>query len=408
MAVAMAVAVGAAACQRDGPARNPLCDPVATSITDSSIGPLYVGEAVGALRARCLTVADTAVMVPMPGWVDTAAAKVLTVAGAPVLALHDGSRVVALRVTSPGPRTLDGIEVGTRITRFKGQPGLRVSLSAHSGVTLLQDQAHCGTIFDLSEWGASAPPLEDDPPLTAPAIASWSDTIVVTAITVSGCRDRSRHRAIDSAFNALEDSLSVPDSLAPRSPFPDTATPPLTSTGSPPAPATQPLPPAAAGSAPAGVVASSAELAALRRTLIVPVQGVEKDQLRDTYTETRGSAGATRPHEALDIRAPRGTPVLSATDGTLMRLFDSRTGGLMVYAADPTDRFILLYGHLDRYADGLRNGIPLRRGQVIGYVGTTGNAPIGTPHLHFGILRGKPSANWSRGTPVNPYPLLVP
>lgn len=401
---AVLVALAAAACQRDRPERNPLCDAVATSITDTSIGPLYIGEAVGALRARCLTVADTAVVIPMPGWVDTAAAKVLMVADAPVLALHDGARVVALRVTSPGPRTMDGIEVGTRISRFKREPGLRVSLSAHSGVALLQDQAHCGTIFDLSEWGAPVLPAADDPPLSAAAIASWSDTIVVTAITVTGCRDRTRHRAIDSVFNAREDTMSRPDSLAPQSPQrPDTA-PPLVP---PPTPApgntapASPLP----GTA---ISASSAELAALRRTLIVPVQGVAKGQLRDTYAETRGGPGAARTHEALDIRAPRGTPVLSAADGKLMRLFDSKTGGLMVYAADPTDRFILLYGHLDRYADGLRDGMALKQGQVIGYVGTTGNAPIGTPHLHFGILRGRPSANWSRGTPVNPYPLLVP
>lgn len=409
MAVVMAMVV-ATSCQRDGPARNPLCDAVATSITDTSIGPLYLGEAVGALRARCLTVADTAVIVPMPGWVDTAAAKVLTIAGAPVLALHDGSRVVALRVASPGPRTLDGIEVGTRITRFKREPGLRVSRSAHSGVTLLQDQAHCGIVFDLSEWGAPLPPLEDDPPLSAAAIAAWSDTIVVTAITVSGCRDRSRHRTIDSVFNALEDTMSPPDTLAPQSPSRiDTAVPPVASSAPRADAALPPLPaPPTTSSAGSGIVASGAELAALRRTLILPVQGVTKGQLRDTYAETRGGAGATRVHEALDIRAPRGTPVLSAADGKLMRLFDSRTGGLMVYAADPTDRFVLLYGHLDRYADGLRNGMPLKQGQVIGYVGTTGNAPIGTPHLHFGILRGKPSANWSRGTPVNPYPLLVP
>ena len=401
-ALVIATAMSVAACQRDGPARNPLCDAVATSITDSSVGPLFVGEAVGALRARCLTVADTAVIVPMPGWVDTVAAKRLMIGGAPVLALHDGARVVALRVTSPGPRTLDGIEVGTRIARFKREPGLRVTRSEHTGAALLQDQAHCGTIFDLSEWGAPLPAMEDDPPLSAAAIATWSDTIVVTAITVSGCRDRSRNRAIDSAFNAREDTMSLPDSLVPQSPRPDTV--PHASSPAP-APGT-----AAPASSPPGtaISASSAELAALRRTLIVPVQGVAKGQLRDTYAEARGGAEATRAHEALDILAPRGTPVLSAADGKLMRLFDSWTGGLMVYAADPSDRFILLYGHLERYAPGLRDGMPLKQGQVIGYVGTTGNAPLGTPHLHFGILRGKPSANWSRGTPVNPYTLLVP
>ena len=79
----------------------------------------------------------------------------------------------------------------------------------------------------------------------------------------------------------------------------------------------------------------------------------------------------------------------------------------MVYAADASDRFILMYGHLDHYADGLVEGQPLRSGQVIGYVGTTGNAPANTPHLHFAIARGRPSVAWWRGTPVNPYPLLT-
>ena len=79
----------------------------------------------------------------------------------------------------------------------------------------------------------------------------------------------------------------------------------------------------------------------------------------------------------------------------------------MVYASDPSDRFIFMYGHLDRYADGLKEGMPLKRGQVIGYVGTTGNAPPNTPHLHFAIVRGRPSVAWWRGTPVNPYPLLA-
>jgi peptidoglycan LD-endopeptidase LytH len=148
---------------------------------------------------------------------------------------------------------------------------------------------------------------------------------------------------------------------------------------------------------------TSRDLEALKRQLVIPVQGVTRSQLRDTYSEARGS----RTHGALDILAPRGTPVISAMDGKLMRLFNSRTGGLMVYAADPTDRFILLYGHLDRYAEGVRDGMPLKRGQVIGYVGTTGNAPPGTPHLHFGILRGQPSRNWSRGVALNPFPLLT-
>ncbi len=153
----------------------------------------------------------------------------------------------------------------------------------------------------------------------------------------------------------------------------------------------------------AGPSATPLELAALSAMLDVPVQGVERSRLRDTFAESRGD----HDHEAMDILAERGTPVLSATAGRLLRLFDSNAGGLMVYATDTSERFILLYGHLDRYADGLVEGMSLDRGQVIGYVGTTGNAPPGTPHLHFGILRGDPAVSWSRGTPVNPYRLLV-
>jgi murein DD-endopeptidase MepM/ murein hydrolase activator NlpD len=149
--------------------------------------------------------------------------------------------------------------------------------------------------------------------------------------------------------------------------------------------------------------ASLQDLAELGAALAVPVAGVAPGELRDTYAEARGG----RVHEALDIAAARGTPVLSAADGRLLRLFDSEPGGLMVYAADPSGRFILYYGHLDGYAEGLREGMPLVQGQVIGYVGTTGNAPPDAPHLHFGILRGNPDVSWWKGTPINPYPLLV-
>ena len=152
-----------------------------------------------------------------------------------------------------------------------------------------------------------------------------------------------------------------------------------------------------------GAVVTPAELSALSAQLEVPVQGVTRAELRDTYAEARGD----RVHEALDILAARGTPVLSATNGRVLKLFNSKAGGLMVYATDASERFILLYGHLDGYAPGLRDGMRLERGQVIGYVGTSGNAPPATPHLHFGILRGQPNVSWSRGVPINPYPLLV-
>lgn len=180
----------------------------------------------------------------------------------------------------------------------------------------------------------------------------------------------------------------------------------IDSTATVPAPwATEIIPDAPAVADPAAVPVEAAmpdELAQLSAMLDVPVAGVSRSSLRDTYTAARGD----RVHEAIDILAPRGTPVLSATDGRVLRLFNSKPGGLMVYATDPSERFILLYGHLDGYAEGLQDGMPLMRGQVIGYVGTTGNAPPDTPHLHFGILRGQPDVSWSVGVPVNPYPLL--
>jgi len=150
------------------------------------------------------------------------------------------------------------------------------------------------------------------------------------------------------------------------------------------------------------VAPTAAELAELASALIVPVAGVQSKDLLDTFNESRG----TRRHNALDIPAPRGTPVLSAADGRLLRMFSSEAGGLMVYASDPADRFVLMYAHLDRYADGLTDGMPLRRGDTIGYVGTTGNAPPNVPHLHFAIARTSNVGRWWTGLPVDPRPLL--
>jgi peptidoglycan LD-endopeptidase LytH len=376
------------------------CDQNATSITDTSVGPLYVGEAVGSLRVRCAAVADTTVVIPRAGSVDTIAAKRLTVAGVPVLATHENDRVVALRVTAPGPRTLYGVEVGTGIARFRSEPGIRVTRSPQTGVVVLQDRTHCGATFELSGWGGTQLPLEGNPPLAAPELVAWPDSIRITAITVATCTDRSNNRSVDSAFNARDDSVAA--ERAAIEALPDPRLTQLPEPAQTPSADVPPAPPPPAGVA--APVTSTSEMDALRRQLIVPVQGIARSALRDTYKEARG----TRTHEALDLPAPRGTPVVSAMDGKLMRLFDSKTGGLMVYASDPTDQYILLYGHLERYADGMRNGMPLKQGQVIGYVGTTGNAPPNTPHLHFGIMSGTPSVSWSRGTAVNPYELLKP
>jgi peptidoglycan LD-endopeptidase LytH len=154
-----------------------------------------------------------------------------------------------------------------------------------------------------------------------------------------------------------------------------------------------------------GAVATKAsDLATLAAELIIPLPGVKASELRDTFNEMRG--GGTRTHEALDIMAPRGTPVLSASNGRVLKLHDSKDGGLMVYAADASDRFVLMYAHLDHYADGMRDGLPLRQGQVIGYVGTTGNAAENAPHLHFGIAHPRDVKLWWTGPAIDPRPLL--
>lgn len=149
---------------------------------------------------------------------------------------------------------------------------------------------------------------------------------------------------------------------------------------------------------------SSTDLASLAAELIIPVAGVQASELRDTFNELRG--GGSRKHEALDILAPRGTPVLSASAGRVLKLHNSKDGGLMVYAADASDRFVLMYGHLDHYADGLSDGVPLRQGEIIGYVGTTGDAPANTPHLHFAIAHPKDVKLWWTGDAIDPRPLL--
>lgn len=137
--------------------------------------------------------------------------------------------------------------------------------------------------------------------------------------------------------------------------------------------------------------------------LIVPVQGITPAQLSNTFDDARGTE---RVHEALDIMAPRGTPVLAVADGRIEKLFDSKQGGLTLYQFEPSGRFAYYYAHLDRYAAGIAEGQSLRQGQVLGYVGSTGNADPDGPHLHFAIYVLGPEKQWHNGTPINPYPLL--
>jgi peptidoglycan LD-endopeptidase LytH len=137
--------------------------------------------------------------------------------------------------------------------------------------------------------------------------------------------------------------------------------------------------------------------------LLLPVQGVEREQLVDNFDERRGDR---RRHEAIDILAPRNTPVLAVADGKVAKLFGSVPGGHTIYQFDPEERYCYYYAHLERYAKGLKEGDPITRGQVIGYVGTSGNAPPDTPHLHFAIYRLGPDRRWWEGEPLDPFPLL--
>jgi murein DD-endopeptidase MepM/ murein hydrolase activator NlpD len=143
-----------------------------------------------------------------------------------------------------------------------------------------------------------------------------------------------------------------------------------------------------------------------RASLVIPVLGVSADQLSDTFSDDRG--GGTRLHEALDIMAPRGTPVVAAAPGTIGRLFQSDAGGNTIYVRSEDRRTIHYYAHLDAYAPGLEEGQEVRRGQRLGTVGSSGNANPEAPHLHFAILRTTPDAEWwEPATAINPYPLLA-
>ncbi len=134
--------------------------------------------------------------------------------------------------------------------------------------------------------------------------------------------------------------------------------------------------------------------------LLIPVQGVQSADLRDTFTQARS---ANRVHDAIDIMAARGTPVLAVHAGRVVKLFTSKPGGLTVYQLDPSDHVVYYYAHLDSYAPGLAEGQQLQRGDPIGTVGSTGNASADAPHLHFEVQLLGPQKQWWHATSINPY-----
>ena len=158
----------------------------------------------------------------------------------------------------------------------------------------------------------------------------------------------------------------------------------------------RPAPRAAVAPAPVAVQPSAGP--------IIPVAGVRPDQLVDTWGQSR--AEGAREHHAIDIMAPRGTPVVAAAAGTVEKLFESRDGGHTVYVRRADPAWIDYYAHLDTYAPDLREGVAVRQGEQLGTVGSTGDADPNAPHLHYEIKRMSAGEKWYEGTDVNPYPIL--
>jgi murein DD-endopeptidase MepM/ murein hydrolase activator NlpD len=197
---------------------------------------------------------------------------------------------------------------------------------------------------------------------------------IITTIAVSSFRDDTSSAPIEQAESAAAPEPVVPAAI--DEPVPVAETSP---------------------------VAAAAAENLRARNLRVPVDHVDRDDLHDTFSDARGS----RVHEALDILAPRGTQVIAVEDGRIEKLFTSKAGGLTIYQFDPTRTFAYYYAHLDRYADGLVEGQIVKRGDVVGYVGSTGNASPDAPHLHFAVFRLGPERQWWKGDPINPYPILA-
>jgi peptidoglycan LD-endopeptidase LytH len=139
--------------------------------------------------------------------------------------------------------------------------------------------------------------------------------------------------------------------------------------------------------------------------LAIPVVGVKPEQLVDTFDAAR-SAG--RRHDAIDIMAAEGTPVIAAADGTIEKLFYSNGGGgITIYERSPDQKWMYYYAHLQGYAPALAEGQQVKRGQVIARVDHTGDAVASAPHLHFAINTMAPGQRWWQGTAINPYPVLA-
>jgi murein DD-endopeptidase MepM/ murein hydrolase activator NlpD len=154
-----------------------------------------------------------------------------------------------------------------------------------------------------------------------------------------------------------------------------------------------------------GVPERTRDLELLReRHLIIPVVGVSASRLEDTFGD--GRDGGERQHNAIDILAPRNTPIIAADDGVILRMSSNALGGITIFATDTDRRFVYYYAHLDHYDGSAYAGRKISRGDTLGYVGTTGNAPKDIPHLHFQIMRWPADGKYWAGEPIDPYPFL--
>ena len=226
-------------------------------------------------------------------------------------------------------------------------------------------------------WAGGVPPVSPDRPLAEASPRS--------------SREESRPQLTHDARRTASATNPPPTSAPPSSPMRSTST--------------------VAGSAdPDGATAASAargatEIESLREmNLMVPVAGITPHQIPDTYWSKRDNG---RLHRAADIMAPKGTIVVSPVEGAVLKVGRNTTGGIVVYTTDTERRFVFYHAHLDRVADGLADGAPLRQGEVLGYVGTTGNAPPNAPHLHFQVMRMPADGRYWEGMPVDVRPFLA-
>ena len=248
--------------------------------------------------------------------------------------------------------------------------------------------------------------------------------IVFYVVQQSGTSATPAHLPSASATRATSDPVPIPapTDVTPTPPPPEPVAAPPVAVESLPTPATvvpitatevapdtamqslappSPTQPQPAAPAAAAAVPTGESLAPIPPgTLLVPVLGIKTEQLTDTYTQSRG---AGRSHDAIDIMAPKGTPVVAVDDGKVVKLFTSARGGLTVYQFDRKEKFAYYYAHLDGYAPGVVEGKVLKRGELVGYVGSTGDANPAAPHLHFAISVLGPEKSWWKGYPTNPF-----